>query len=70
MQEKVPYEYVHSVRIELAKLILVGTKLTYQATGNAWQWTLSIITKISKSTHENGVEFQLSSNIYTIVSSA
>ena len=27
--------YVHSVRIELAKLILVGTRITYQATGDA-----------------------------------
>ena len=35
MQEKVPYEYMHSVRIELAKLILVGTRITYQATGDA-----------------------------------
>ena len=32
---KSPYEYVHSVRIELAKLILVGTRITYQATGDA-----------------------------------
>ena len=30
---KSPYEYMHSVRIELAKLILVGTRITYQATG-------------------------------------
>ena len=35
MQEKSLYEYVHSVRIELAKLILVGTRITYQATGDA-----------------------------------
>ena len=34
---KSPYEYVHSVRIELAKLILVGTRITYQATGDALQ---------------------------------
>ena len=33
MQRKSPYEYVNSVRIELAKLILVGTRITYQATG-------------------------------------
>ena len=33
--KKSPYEYVHSVRIELAKLILVGTRTTYQATGDA-----------------------------------
>ena len=26
---KSPYEYVHSVRIELAKMILVGTRITY-----------------------------------------
>ena len=26
---------MHSVRIELAKLILVGTRITYQATGDA-----------------------------------
>ena len=32
---KSPYQYVHSVRIELAKLILVGTRITYQATGDA-----------------------------------
>ena len=32
---KSPYEYVHSVRIELAKLILVGTRITYEATGDA-----------------------------------
>ena len=32
---KSPYEYVHSVRIELAKLILVGTRITYQDTGDA-----------------------------------
>ena len=32
---KSPYECVHSVRIGLAKLILVGTRITYQATGNA-----------------------------------
>ena len=25
---------MHSVRIELAKLILVGTRITYQATGD------------------------------------
>ena len=30
-----PYEYVHSVIIELVKLILVGTRITYQATGDA-----------------------------------
>ena len=32
---KSPYEYVHSVIIELVKLILVGTRITYQATGDA-----------------------------------
>ena len=32
---KNPYEYVQSVRIELAKLILVGTRITYQATADA-----------------------------------
>ena len=32
---KSPYEYVHSVRIEPTKLILVGTRITYQATGDA-----------------------------------
>ena len=26
---------MHSVRIELAKMILVGTRITYQATGDA-----------------------------------
>ena len=31
---KSPYEYVHSVRIEPAKFILVGTRITYQATGD------------------------------------
>ena len=32
---KSPYEHVHSVRIDLAKLILVGTRITYHATGDA-----------------------------------
>ena len=30
---------MHSVRIELAKLILVGTRITYQATGDAGSYT-------------------------------
>ena len=34
MQEKV-LRVVHAVRIELAKLILVATRITYQATGDA-----------------------------------
>ena len=37
MQENVPtyiYEYAHSMRIEPMKLILVGTRKTYQATGD------------------------------------
>ena len=29
-----PYEYVHSVRIGLTNLIFVGTRITYQATGD------------------------------------
>ena len=33
--KKKPYEYVHSGIIEPAKLILVGTKIVYQATGGA-----------------------------------
>ena len=32
---------MHSVRIELAKLILVGTRITYQATGDAGSCLLS-----------------------------
>ena len=32
---KSAYEHVHSVRIEPTKLILVGTRITYQATGDA-----------------------------------
>ena len=32
---KSPYGYVHSVRTEPTKLILVGTRITYQATGDA-----------------------------------
>ena len=32
---KSPYEYVLSVRIEPTKLIKVGTRITYQATGDA-----------------------------------
>ena len=38
---KSPYEYVHSVRIELTKLILVrvGMRTTYQATGDAGRVT-------------------------------
>ena len=30
-----PYEYVHSVTIEPTKLVFVGTRITYQATGDA-----------------------------------
>ena len=30
--KKITYEYVHSARIESTKLILVGTRITYQAT--------------------------------------
>ena len=40
---KSPYEYVHSVRIEPAKLILVGTRITYQATGDALYGIYSLI---------------------------
>ena len=29
---------MHSVRIESTKLILVGTRITYQATGDAGQY--------------------------------
>ena len=36
------YEYVHSVRIELAKLILVGTRIAYQATGYNIQHTVQV----------------------------
>ena len=32
---KRPYEYVHSLRIELTKVILVSTRITYPATGDA-----------------------------------
>ena len=32
---KGPYEYVHKVRIELAELILVGTRIIYETTGDA-----------------------------------
>ena len=31
---------MHSVRIELAKMILVGTRITYQATGDADMFTI------------------------------
>ena len=34
---KSPYEYVYSVRIEPTKMISVGTRITYQATGDAGQ---------------------------------
>ena len=37
--KKSPYEYMHSVRIEHAKLILVVTRISYQATGDAG-WVL------------------------------
>ena len=35
MQEKNTHEYVHSGRIELPELILVGTRITYEANGDA-----------------------------------
>ena len=34
---------MHSVRIELAKLILVGTRITYQATGDAGLMSMLLI---------------------------
>ena len=38
---------MHSVRIELAKLILVGTRITYQATGDAgYHWVGGILVLI------------------------
>ena len=40
MQEKVPTSMC-TVRIKLAKLILVGTRITYQATGDAGYWVWS-----------------------------
>ena len=33
--KKSPHEYVPTVRIDVAKLILVGTRITYQATWDA-----------------------------------
>ena len=36
---------MHSVRIELAKLILVGTRITYQATGDAGFHMTAIIAR-------------------------
>ena len=36
--------YVHSVRIELAKFISVGTRITYQATGDAEYMSGKIVT--------------------------
>ena len=34
---------MHSVRIELAKMILVGTRITYQATGDAARDTIIVL---------------------------
>ena len=54
MQEKVPTTmYVHSVRIELAKLIFVGTRITYQATGDAGvlYWVFNKKGKIQKAVY-------------------
>ena len=36
-------EYVHSVRTEITKLILVGTSITYHATGDAWLHTTGAV---------------------------
>ena len=44
---KSPYEYVHSVRIELPKMILVGTRITYRATGDAG-WSGRILQEKTK----------------------
>ena len=35
--------YVHSMRIELAKFILVGTSISYQATGDAGHQVLNTV---------------------------
>ena len=34
---------MHSVRIELAKLILVGTRITYQATGMPYGYYIHLL---------------------------
>ena len=44
-----PYEYGHSVRIELAKLVLVGTRIS-QATGDWCEIIQSICMKKTKTT--------------------
>ena len=43
---------MHSVRIELAKLVLVGTRITYQATGDAGIGIAGEKRKKKKITHE------------------
>ena len=46
------YEYVHVVRIEIAKLISVGTRITYQATGDDTINTTSKYQKINGSIYQ------------------
>ena len=46
---------MHSVRIELAKLILVGTRITYQATGDA-----GMITPLNNSDLQESYTFRTS----------
>ena len=41
---------MHSVRNELTKLILVGTRITYQATGDAGTCTININTRYTTNT--------------------
>ena len=48
---KSSYEYVHSVRIELAKWILVGTRTTYQATGDAGEYEYYYVPGMNLSTY-------------------
>ena len=57
---------MHSVRIELAKLILAGTRITYQATGDADMHTKIRMNNIYISRHANmqtGVDANVSSNV-------
>ena len=44
---------MHSVRIELAKLILVGTRMTYQATGDAGAGAEDYLGRKTNKTEDN-----------------
>ena len=56
---------MHSVRIELAKLILVGTRITYQATGDAGSYVNDLMISENNSCLHHIIRYLVSCQIHT-----